>query len=194
MVAKGGMVWDANKGGSELSLISQIDFRRKLSMQFPTAPHRVVYSGTGQYLAAARIEDTQAIFGHLLYWATATTIEEARYLTAVLNSPALTRLIGPLQARGEHNPRHFDKYVWRVPIPIYDADDLRHRRLVELAEAAEQLSATVEVSEARAFQAQRRLIREALDKEGLASEIDELVIDLVRGDVAASSVVSGARS
>jgi hypothetical protein len=173
-------VWEANKGSSKLSLIDQIDFRRKLSMQFPTAPHRVVYTGTGQYLAAARIEETRAIFGHLLYWAAMTSIDEARYLTAVLNSPALTRLLGPLQARGEHNPRHFDKYVWRLPIPTYDPEDSRHRRLVELAQTAESVAAAVDVSPVRTFQAQRRMIRQALHEAGISAEVDELVLQLAK--------------
>ena len=25
-----------------------------------------------------------------------------------------------MQARGEHNPRDFDKYICRLPIPLYD--------------------------------------------------------------------------
>jgi hypothetical protein len=104
-------VWDENKGESHLTLLEQIDFRSKLSNQFPTPPHRILYAKAGQYLAAARIEDTQALIDHKLYWAAANSIEEAQYVTAVLNSPALTQLVAPMQARGEHNPRDFDKQV-----------------------------------------------------------------------------------
>jgi len=148
-------------------------------MQFPTAPHRIVYTKGGQYLAAARLEDQRIVIDHTLYWATAASIDEARYLTAILNSPALTRLVTPLQAHGEHNPRHFDKYVWRLPIPLYDPADDRHRALIELAGRAEEVATEVDVSNFRTFQAQRRRIREVLDATGIAGEIDALLLELV---------------
>jgi hypothetical protein len=62
------------------------------------------------YMAAARISDRSAVIDTTLYWAAVADVDEARFLTAVLNSETLTRLVRPLQARGEHNPRHFDKY------------------------------------------------------------------------------------
>ena len=172
-------IWEENNGGSSLSLVGRVDFRRGLSMQFPTAPHRIVYTKGGQYLAAARIDDTRVVIDHKLYWAAAASLDEARYLTAILNSPALTRLVAPMQSRGEHNPRDFDKYVWRLPIPLYAPSDDRHQRLVALAERAEGVAAEVDVSSLRTFQAQRRRIREALDAEGLAAEADALVTELV---------------
>lgn len=183
-------VWEANKGANSLSLIEQIDFRRKLTMQFPTAPHRVVYTKGGQYLAAARLEDQRVVIDHKLYWATVASVEEARYLTAILNSPALTRLVAPLQSRGEHNPRDFDKYVWRLPIPIYDSTYDQHRQLVELAAQAEEIAAEVDVSSFSTFQAQRRRIREVLDEDGVADKIDLLVLELV-GEPASDAVLRG---
>ena len=171
-------IWESNKGANRLSLVGQIDFRRKLAAQFPAAPHRVLYTKGGQYLAAARIDDPRVVIDHKLYWATASTLDEARYLTAVLNSPALTQLVAPLQARGEHNPRDFDKVVWRLPIPLYDREDERHATLVALAEHAEEVAAGVDVDGIRTFQAQRRKIRAALDEAGIAGEIDAIVVDL----------------
>jgi len=172
-------VWDENKGESRLTLLEQIDFRNKLTLQFPTAPHRILYAKAGQYLAAARIEDARAMIDHTLYWATAASAGEARYVCAVLNSPALTLLLAPMQARGEHNPRHFDKLVWRLPIPLFDPADTVHQQLVELATRAEALAAQTDVSGKRTFQAQRRLIREALAREGIADAIDALVLALL---------------
>jgi hypothetical protein len=158
-------------------------------MQFPTPPHRIVYRKGGQYLAAARVDNSRVVIDHTLYWAAASSVDEAQFLTAVLNSPSLTRLVAPFQPRGEHNPRHFDKLVWRLPIPLYAPDDEQHRRLVELAECAEQIAATTDVSTRRTFQAQRRLIREALEGDGVAADIDALVIDLIEAaspDISAS--------
>jgi hypothetical protein len=172
-------VWDDNKGENNLTLPEQVDFMHKLSAQFPPPPHRILYTKGGQYLAAARIEDQRAIIDHMLYWATASSVEEARYLVAVLNSPALAALVVPLQARGEHNPRHFDKQVWRLPIPLYDSVNGEHRQLAALAAEAEVIAAKVDVSVQRTFQAQRRLVRQELERQGLSQTIDELVVSLL---------------
>lgn len=183
-------IWEANNGGSSLTLLGRVDFRRGLSMQFPTPPRRVVYTKGGQYLAAARLEDTRVVIDHKLYWATVASADEGRYLTAILNSPALTQLVAPLQSRGEHNPRDFDKYVWRLPIPIYDAADPQHGELVELAARAEEIAAAVDVSGVNTFQAQRRLIRIALDDASIAGEIDALVLALIAPVAAESTTAS----
>jgi hypothetical protein len=172
--------WDDNKGESRLTLLEQVDFRGKLSAQFPTPHHRILYTKGGQYLAAARIEDATALVDHKLYWAAASSKEEAQYLTAVLNSAALTQLLAPMQSRGEHNPRDFDMLVWRLPIPVFDPTDADHEELVDLAAKAEEIAAKTDVSAHRTFQAQRRLIREELESHGVSQAIDALVVDLLK--------------
>lgn len=72
-------------------------------------------------------------------------------------------LVRPLQARGEHNPRDFDKYIFQVPIPLYQPDNTNHQALVQLAEEAEHLAAAVELSPGTPFQVLRRRVRQALD-------------------------------
>lgn len=172
-------IWDENKGESSLTLLERVDFRRGLSIQVPTATHRVFYSASGQYLTAARNADEGAVAEHKLYWASASSRDEALYLTAVLNSPALTTVLAPMQSRGEHNPRDFDKLVWRLPIPLFDPENKDHRRLAGLAAQAESVAAATDVGGKRTFQAQRRLIRETLDQAGIAAAIDELVLGLL---------------
>ncbi len=172
-------VWDANKGASKLSLVEQINFRNKLALQLPAPPHRVVYTKGGQYLAAARLDDPRIVIDHTLYWAAVGSVEEGRYLATILNAPALTKLLAPLQPRGEHNPRHFDKLVWRLPIPIYDPAKKAHLELVALAEQAEEVAAATDLSAGNAFQAQRRLIREDLEKAAIAKAADALVTALL---------------
>jgi SAM-dependent methyltransferase len=93
-------IWNEHRSSDRLTLLGQIDYRRKLSQQFPPAAHRVVYSASGMYLAAARVSDQAAVIEHSLYWAATAGIDEARYLTAILNSDTLTQLVRPLQARG----------------------------------------------------------------------------------------------
>jgi SAM-dependent methyltransferase len=168
-------IWNAHRSSDRLTLLGQLDYRRKLSQQFPLAAHRVVYSKGGMYLAAARMSDPTAIIDHKLYWAAVSGLSEARYLTAILNSDVLTQLVRPLQARGEHNPRDFDKYIFRLPIPLYDSSADEHQQLVDLAEQAETAAAAVELPPGVSFQAQRRRIREALASDGVAAAIDRIV-------------------
>ena len=178
-------VWDEHNGGNNLKLLEQVDYRRKLTEQFPAPQLRIVYSKSGQYLTAACLEDDFAVVDHKLYWGTAASLEEARYLTAILNSPALTALLAPRQSRGEHNPRDFDKLVWTLPVPLFDPADAVHAQLVDLAARAELIAAEADVSAHRTFQAQRRVIREALAARGISKEIDALVLELL-GETAAS--------
>jgi hypothetical protein len=174
-------LWDTHRSSTtRLSLAKQLNYRGKLTQQFPAAPHRVVYSGSGMYLAAARVSDPSAVIEHALYWAAAADLDEARYLTAVLNSQALTELVRPLQGRGEHNPRHFDKYIFQIPIPLYDPEHETHRELVALAQIAEQVSAAVELPGGVSFQALRRRIRAAVEESGIGQTIDVLVSKLIR--------------
>jgi SAM-dependent methyltransferase len=188
-------IWNENKGSNSLSLLGQFNFRNKLSLQFPASPQRVVYTKGGQYLAAARIDDPRVVIDHKLYWATVAGVDEGRYLTAILNSPVLTEVIAPMQSRGEHNPRDFDKTVWRLPIPLYAADNELHLRLVAQAERAEEVAAAMDVAGVRTFQAQRRLIREELGRVGIAGEIDTLVLELLGSSVAgATSTASSAEA
>ena len=77
---------------------------------------------------------------HKLYWGAASTIEEARYLTAVLNSPSLGEIVAPYQSRGAFGARDFDKYVWYPPIPEFDPSQHEHLGLVGLSIEAEKIS------------------------------------------------------
>jgi hypothetical protein len=83
-----------------------------------------------------------------------------------------------MQARGEHNPRHFDKYVFQLPIPAYDPSDPSHARLVDLAEHAEDVAAATPLPETR-FELQRRHIRQELDHQGISTEINAIVKQLL---------------
>jgi SAM-dependent methyltransferase len=169
-------LWKAH-GTSQLSLRDQLDYRHKLSSQFPLQPNRVVYTKSGMYLAAARAP-ANCVIDHKLYWGTTITVEEARFLEAILNSDALTLRVRPLQARGEHNPRDYDKYVWQVPIPLYSPADARHVRLARLAEQAEALVSSLQLPRTR-FEAQRRVVRETLAASPVGQAIEALVAALL---------------
>ncbi len=100
MVARCKLIWSANRSSELRTLVEQVNYLRQLSVQFPVAPLRVIYTKAGSTLTAAYITDSAAIIDTSLYWATVTNLEEARYLVAILNSPAITRLVRPMQAVG----------------------------------------------------------------------------------------------
>lgn len=171
-------VWDEHRSSERLTLIERVDYRHGLAAQFPLQTPRVVYSKSGMYLAAA-IAPADCVIDHKLYWGTAANIAEARFLVAILNSDTLTMRVRPLQARGEHNPRDYDKYVWQVRIPIYEPTNELHERLVELAEKAERLIKTLELPEGKRFELQRRIVREALAASDIGKEIERRVSALL---------------
>lgn len=172
-------VWNEHRSSERLSLLERIDYQRGLAKQFPIPEHRVVYSASGQYLAAARLDDPNAIVEHVLYWAPCRSSDEARFLCAVFNSQTLTRLVEPLQPRGEHNPRHFDKYVFQLPIPLYDESNVDHVALAALGARAEEIAAGLEVPKGMRFEIVRRHFREALQADGVLGAIDDAVTALL---------------
>jgi predicted RNA methylase len=183
-------VWEENRSkASRLGLVDQIDFQSKLSKQFPIAGQRVVYTKSGQHLAACRIVDNHALIDHKLYWAALGSADEARFVCAMLNSEVVAITAAELQARGQHNPRDFDTHIFAVALPKYEPRDKKHQELAELAARAESVSAMVDLDEDWQFQKARRIVREALREDGVSTEIDVLVDELVRGgagDVAAA--------
>ncbi|WP_158812195.1 N-6 DNA methylase [Streptomyces fulvoviolaceus] len=171
-------VWTQNRSSERLSLTAQLDYRSKLTQQFYTPGHRVVYTKSGLYLAASIVSTPQAVIDHKLYWGSVTDLDEARFLVSILNSTTLTNLVRPLQGRGMHNPRDFDKYVFKLPIPAFQPSETTHRQLVSLSERAERVAAGVTLTAAR-FETQRRRVREALVQDGVAAEIDAIVATLL---------------
>jgi hypothetical protein len=172
--------WNQNKAaGDSSSLLERLDYHGQLSAQLPAARHRVVYSKAGNTLAAARIDDSETLIDHMLYWAAASSLEEARFLTVVLNSSVVLERVKPLQALGLFGARHFDKAVFSAPIPVYDSRDENHLRLVDLAVEAEDVAERCDLSNVRDFKIARRVIRDSIAGCGLAARIEQVVARVI---------------
>jgi hypothetical protein len=169
----------ANRGEATDSLLNQLDYLGKLSDQFPTSARRVVYSKAGTHLAAAIIEDPQAVIDHNLYWSHITSESEALYLIAVFNSPSFHDEVQGFQPVGLFGPRHFDKYVFEVPFPRYTDTDPLHVELAATSRRAIEVANSVELPTNLHFTRQRSRVRTALSEDGVAQTIDELVLDLL---------------
>jgi hypothetical protein len=104
---------------------------------------------------------------------------EARYLTALLNSETARSRTASLQSRGQWGARDFDKVMFTLPIPRFDASQTLHNELAAAAGEAERIAAAFELPETVKFQRARKLIRDALTESGVAPHIDELVARLL---------------
>jgi hypothetical protein len=171
-------LWLENRKSDRLTLVEQLDYRRKLRDQFPAKEQRVVYSKAGMHLVAARITDPTAVIDHKLYWGAAAGEDEALYLCAILNSATATVLVRPLMSYGK-DERDIDMAVWRLPIPLYDPSDEQHRRLAELGRRAESEVAALDIDEGKHFPALRRQVRTHLATSPTGRQIDDLVESLL---------------
>lgn len=172
-------IWETYKTRqSKLSLLANLNYQNKITKQMGGATHRVVYSASGNTLAAARLDDPRQIVEHKLYWLPARSVSEARYLTAILNAPIITELVSDYQSRGLFGARDFDTYVWRLPIPTYNTVDKLHERIAELGAEAELIAAKTEI-EGCGFQKARKIIRDALSKAELTQKLNAAVSQLI---------------
>jgi hypothetical protein len=170
-------VWTEHRASDRLTLLGQIDFRRKLSDQLPIAPLRVLYGKAGMHVAAAMTDNRNAIIDHTLYWGTVSNRDEGYFLCAILNSPELTQLVRPLMSYGK-DERHIDKHLWKLPIPMYNPANETHRRLSQLGLQESQMVAALDLDEAGNFVTLRQVVRRELAGREAAAEISDLVTEM----------------
>ena len=173
-------LWERHKR-SDLSHNERIDYHGELSCQFPIAPIRIVYSSSGTIPAACVVWKSDAIIDNSLYWAAAKSSEEAYYLCGILNSDALRVGVQGYQSQGQWGARHFHKYVFNLPIPHFDKNDVLHNRLADAAKKAEEVANKVREKEDEYFTRKRKRIRSALAKHGIAAELERLATKLLSG-------------
>ena len=144
-------LWEQHKNpNTTLNLISQLDYGSKLSAQLspiPDTPFRIVYSAAGRPTAA--VMTGHEIVDVRLVWVPARTLEEANYLTAVINSRTLENLVEPLMTKGQFGARDLVKHLWRLPIPEYDESNDLHQEIAAAGASAAEAAKTV-LAEVRA--------------------------------------------
>ena len=170
--------WSESKS-STMSLVQQFDYYGKLGSQFPIASLRIVYAKAGSQPAACLLRDERGVIDHMLYWMAPASEAEARFLIGILNSETARGRAEQYQARGQFGARHFDKVMFNLPIPRFDAREKLHLALAETAARAEEVAAAVELPEGVKFQRARGLVRAALAEAGLSQQIDGLVARLI---------------
>jgi hypothetical protein len=165
----------AADGSPRVTLAQSLNHLQKLTAQALRAPIRVLYTKAGTRLSACWLEDDDVIIDHKAYWSAAHSLEEAAFVTAVLNTSIVLDRVKDLQPVGQRDPRDFDNLVWTLPIPEFDANDAVHTDLAAAALHAAEVAARVELPDNAHFTTKRRLVREALEAEGVAETIERLV-------------------
>lgn len=169
-------VWEANKSGSaNLTLAERLDYQRGFSSQMGKLAPVVYYTASGSNLTAAWTADASAVTTNALYWSAVGSVDEARYLSAVLNAPTTTIRLERLRG-----PRHIHLYVWNLPIPAFDKTKALHEELAELAQVAESLVAQLDTS-GLGMIAARRKAGDLLAEAGVLQRLDEAVNQLLDG-------------
>jgi N-6 DNA Methylase len=178
-MGKAEALWSEHSAEGKMSLIDRWNFQRGLSNQFPLSPTRIVYAASGTLPAAIVLRDPRAVIEHKLYWAAAVAEQDADYLAAVLNSETSRSRAERYQSRGQFGARDFDKVVFNLPIPLFDAADPLHRDLAAAGADAERVAGLVEIPEGERFVAARQRVRRSLIADGIGTEIEKLVEKLL---------------
>lgn len=171
--------WRANrKAGETADLIDRVDYSSQLTAQLPLGQHhhRVVYTKSGNTLAAARLDQgDRSLIENKLYWGPVDSADEGRYLVGIINSRVMHEAITPMQSLGLFGTRDFDKLVFRVPFDRYNPQDVDHRDIVEITRRSEEIAAGVDLTGAKTFHQARALIRAAVSASGLSAELETAV-------------------
>jgi hypothetical protein len=171
-------IWYAHTESGAMKLVERWNYHNELGAQFPVPQLRVVYAKAGTLPAACIVRD-EAIIDHMLYWTRPRSDHEGYYLAAVLNSETARSGVATMQARGQWGARHFDKVMFNLPIPLFEASEPLHAELAAAGAEAERIAAAFGLPETVKFQRARKLIRDALTESGVAPHIDDLVARLL---------------
>ena len=95
---------------------------------------KVVYNNSGSILNSAIIQGDFIITGDLSFYDT-ENLDEAYYLSAILNSSLMTK-----QVRIKKSSRHIFKIPLDIPIQKFNSNNKKHEKLVELGKKCHQLA------------------------------------------------------
>ena len=136
---------DAHQAQTIKDLYDRLNYQKILTSQLDTLQDaiangtitRLAYTQSGQPTAAI-IKDNRAIVDRKLYQTVCRSEDEARYLTAILNSDELAARAKPFcTTNWAKKIRDFEKHGWKLPIPRYDAENQLHAELAQLGVTAE---------------------------------------------------------
>ncbi|MFX1374824.1 MAG: N-6 DNA methylase [Promethearchaeota archaeon] len=119
------------------SLMENLNRWSKLINPRQISEIKVVYNNSGSTLNSAVIQGEFLITGDLTFYNT-SNLNEAYYLSAILNSNILTKQIKIMKSS-----RHIFKLPFNIPIRKYDAKNPNHQQLVELGKKGQEIVKSV---------------------------------------------------
>jgi hypothetical protein len=133
-----------------------------------------VYNNSGSVLNSTVILGDYLITGDLSFY-NARNLEEAYYLSAILNSPLMNK-----QIRIKKSSRHIFKIPFENAIKIFNPEDINHKLLADLGKKGEMISKSIyETLIKRDKRIPSKLkIQKSVDKKlsPLLNKIDKIVI------------------
>lgn len=114
--------------------------RKKLTNQGWTGQDWLVFASAGgklpcaAYVRGDQIPCSKTIIDQTLYWGRVGSEDEAIYITALINSPAVIDVIVAHQPRGAFGERHIHKLAFDRT-PMFDPTNPKHRAVVKAARA-----------------------------------------------------------
>ena len=141
-------IWDENKTVKSNErfprLIDRLNYNNLLSFQHPNKEYVVLYNATGKDITSCVIRKSKLVsfdvgnskiyprsfISDVKTWYLETnSSKEAHYLSAILNSAILSKLIKPYQPRGLFGARAIHRRPLQFPIPKFDEQKQLHLEL-----------------------------------------------------------------
>jgi len=151
--AKAQKIWDANKTEKSKDrfprLTDRLNYNNLLSFQHPNNRYIVLYNATGKNITSCVVDRSNLpelkLSGYLFFskgfvadvktWLYGTNSKkEAHFLSTILNSTILNKLIKPFQPRGLFGERAIHRRPLQFPIPMFDKENDLHNRLATIGE------------------------------------------------------------
>lgn len=182
--------WEERKTAksAKMSNLKRLNFQRGLTGQNLNLPYLVLYSASSKDANATTVRrediDLPFIAESKGYIFSTRHLDEAYYVTAILNSDGISSQLRDFQTRGLFGFRDIHKKILDVHFPRFDAEDERHRMISGLSRTAHEKTALFLKTNPpehdltpRHLGALRRAIKEHLSDE--LAVIDEIVLDII---------------
>jgi N-6 DNA Methylase len=117
-----------------------LNWQSKLTGQNINAPYLVLFNSSAKDANATVVErkeiDLEFIVENVAYAFYTDNINEAYYLTGILNSDTPNKMMKDFQPKGLFGARHVHKKILDIYYPRFDGNDAVHVKLAELSKSA----------------------------------------------------------
>ena len=133
------------ENNEKITLEHYLNWQNKLTDQKLNIPNIVLYNGRGSDASATIVRrdklDLEILIDHALYLVGFYNIDEAYYLTAILNSSIPNEIMKDFQSSGLFGARNIHRKILDIFYPKFDEKDEAHLRLAELSKKAHEKAA-----------------------------------------------------